>query len=183
MKFIALLRGINVSGKNKIPMKDLSNMLIELGFKHIQTYIQSGNILFRSQIENQTEIGQKISAKILEKTGFSVPVVVLTLNELKNIIENNPFALDNSRNKDFFHVTFLSDYPALDKIKPINDSTDNTDEFIVSEKVVYLYCPQGYGNTKLTNTFFEKKSGVTATTRNWRTTNELLNLALSMPEF
>jgi uncharacterized protein (DUF1697 family) len=183
MKFIALLRGINVGGKNKIPMKDLCNMLIELGFKDILTYIQSGNILFHSQIENQTELCQLISEKIQEKTCFSVQVVVMTLNELKNVIQNNPFVLDNSKNKDFFHVTFLSDYPVLYKIKTITESTYIPDEFIVSEKAVYLYCPQGYGNTKLTNTFFEKKSGVTATTRNWRTTNELLHLALSMPEF
>ncbi len=175
-KYIALLRGINVSGKNRIQMNELRQMFEELGFSAVRTYIQSGNVIFKSIQNNHLKINQLISDKITENYGFIVPVIVLSFDEMKKAIENNPFILDLTKNPVFMHLTFLSKIPQKINIEKINDKGFLPDEFVLNQKVIYLYCPQGYGTTKLTNTFFENKLKVSATTRNWRTVNELLKL-------
>ena len=174
--FICLLRGINVSGKNKIKMDLLRQLFIETGFGGVQTYIQSGNVIFQSDVTETGQLALVISIKIKEAFGFTVPVLVLTVAELRKALKYNPFITDLTKDPVFLHLTFLSTAPDEAKIEKMLQKQYFPDIFECIENVIYLYCPAGYGNTKLTNTFFENKLNVTATTRNWRTANELLRL-------
>ena len=175
--FIAILRGINVSGKNIIKMQVLKDLLIKSGFANVQTYIQSGNIVFQTRISDNSVLEQKIRDSISGEFGFSVPVMVLKNDELRKIIDANPFLKDPSKEIQFLHITFLSDSPDKEKINILREKQYGADEFEYSGKVIYLYCPSGYGNTKLTNTMLENKLKVTATTRNLKTSQELLKIA------
>ena len=172
-----MLRGINVSGQKMIKMEALRKMFEDLGVVNPQTYIQSGNVIFQFKKGIKTQLEKKIGTKINEVFGFKVPVLVKDIDELKKILKNNLFVSKRKEDLTKLHVTFLSEKPEqsnLDKIKSIQYDAD---EFILSGTTIYLFCPNGYGRTKLNNNFFENKLKVTATTRNWRTINELLRIA------
>lgn len=176
--YISMLRGINVSGSNKVRMTDLKLLYEELGFNEVITYIQSGNVIFKSSLKTTDLIlTNKIEHAITDKFKLNVPVIIRSINELKNIISSNPFLKENDINIEKLHVTFLAQKPQGETVEKIKVSDYLPDKFNLIEKEIYLYCPNGYGNTKLTNTFFENKLKVKATTRNWRTTNKLLELA------
>jgi uncharacterized protein (DUF1697 family) len=168
--YIILLRGINVSGKNKIPMLDLRTLLNDLEFQNVQTYIQSGNVILESSFSKK-ETSQRINKSIKEKFGFDIPVIIRTIPELKKTIENYPFPLDNEKIVAF---GFLNQVP---KEKTIDVKNLGEDQYKIVDDVVYLYCLAGFGKTKLTNNIFEKKLTVVATTRNLRTTLKLLELS------
>ncbi len=174
--FISILRGINVSGHNMIKMDALRELYGELKFTSIETYIQSGNVVFQSKSSDGQEIARLISKKLQLKFSATIPVLVLEPNELKIIAKHNPF-IKRKADTRFLHVTFLSEVPGKEYLGAIQESLYGPDEFYVSGKAVYLFCPAGYGKTKLNNTFFEKKLKVTATTRNWNTVMELLKMA------
>lgn len=152
-------------------------MFADLGFTNIQTYIQSGNAIYQHKKIDTKKLDDIIKNKIEEEFGFDVPVITLTFDELKKIWNSNPFLNDKTKETSFFHVTFLADKPQSDNINKLKDSNYSPDEFQLIDKAVYLYCPKGYGITKLSNIFFESKLKVTATTRNWKTTHELINIA------
>lgn len=175
--YISILRGINVSGKKLIKMDVLRELYERLGFQNIITYVQSGNVIFTSKNSNPHELELKISRKIENDFGFNVPIIVLTIDQLTRIIEQNPFSKDLDKDPAFLHVTFLASQPEPYDLKIIEGKKQNEEEILISNEVVYLYCPNGYGRTKLTNTFLETKLKIGATTRNWKTTNELLRLA------
>ena len=172
-----MLRGINVGGHKKIKMDILKQLYVELGYTHVQTYIQSGNIIFLTQDSDTADLENRISNQILKVTGFEVPVLVLELDEMKRIVENNPFNLDSTKNTASFHITFLSETPDTISFEKIKSTDFGADHFELLDKAIYVYCPTGYGNTKLTNIFLENKLKVTATSRNWKTVNELVRLA------
>ena len=172
--YISMLRGINVSGQKKIKMEELKEFYRSLGFKNIQTYIQSGNVIFESSDKNVSKIINKIERKIKKSFGFDVLVLIRTKNDLKKLIDNNPFAKkDNSK----LLVTLLSDTPLQSPIDEITKIKDDSEEFFIFGKEIYLFCPNGYGKSKLSNNFFERKLKLSATTRNWKTVNKLLELA------
>lgn len=175
--YISILRGINVSGKNIIKMDALRKMYKNLGFENVTTYVQSGNVVFVSKNIATDKLGHKISGQIKDEFGLDVPVIVLTIDQLKRIVENNPFLKEQSKDRIFFHVTFLSTIPDNYDVKTIEDKKQSGEEIFFADNAVYLYCPNGYGQTKLTNSFLEAKLKVGATTRNWKTTNELLKIA------
>ncbi len=175
--YISILRGINVSGKNMIKMNALQEAFINAGFNYVTTYIQSGNIVFQSKKDKTKNIETKIYALIKTVFGLDVPVLVQEAEELKNIIQKNPFINDVTKDAAFMHITFLSGTPDNLVIEKIKENDYYNDEFISISKTVYLYCPNGYGNSKLTNSFWENKLKLVATTRNWKTVNELLNIA------
>jgi len=175
--YISILRGINVGGHKKIKMDILKQLYFELGYINVQTYIQSGNVIFQTMDSDTIAVEKKITKQILKVTGLEVPVLVLKLDELKQIVENNPFTLDSTKNTASFHVTFLSAIPDTTSVEKLKSTDNGADQFELLDKVIYVYCPTGYGNTKLTNTFFENKLKVTATCRNWKTVNELVRLA------
>jgi uncharacterized protein (DUF1697 family) len=174
--YISLLRGINVSGQKIIKMVDLKSHFESCGFTNVQTYIQSGNVVFCSDIKSRLKIKERIENKIMEVYNFSVPTFVLTQSKIEEAIIGNPF---NSSKIDFskVSVTFLDTVPKNNSIENIENFQGKNEEFVISENVIYLYCPDGFGKTKLRNNFFEKKMKVTATSRNWKTTNKLLEIS------
>lgn len=174
--YISILRGINVSGHNIIKMDQLKKMMFRLGFENVQTYIQSGNIIYQTRKTVTTKLSEAIKNSIQKEFGFDVPVQTLTLDELDTIIQHNPYAKQDL-DTTFFHITFLTAIPDVDKIALLKAVDSKHDSFEIWQQTMYLYCPNGYGNTKLTNTFIESKLKISATTRNWKTSNELLNLA------
>ena len=176
---ISILRGINVSGHRKIPMQELKALYSELNLKNITTYIQSGNVVFSGGKINPEALAKKIEKKIFERYNFEVPVIVRTIVEIQSILNGNPFLKEKNIEMDKLHVTFLADHPGKDNLEKLKSYNYEPDRFIVVGREIYLYCPGGYGNTKLSNNFFESKLKVTATTRNWRTVNELLRIAVA----
>ncbi|MDP4268776.1 MAG: DUF1697 domain-containing protein [Bacteroidota bacterium] len=175
--YIAILRGINVSGNRTIKMDALRQMFSDMGFTEVKSYIQSGNIIFQSKSGNDTKLEQKITEEILSRFGFDVPVIVLTRDELKIIIEQNPYLSDNTKEYSHLHFTFLAEKPLQPLVDKLNGDEILTDDFKTGERVVYLYCPNGYSKTKLSNSLIENRLKVVATTRNWKTCNELYTLA------
>lgn len=172
-----MLRGINVGGHKKIKMDVLKQLYVQLGYLNVQTYIQSGNVIFQTMDSDATDVEKKIEKQILKVTDLEVPVLVLKLEEMKQTVENNPFTLDSTKNTASFHVTFLSAIPDTTSVEKLRSTNYGADQFEQLNKVIYVYCPTGYGTTKLTNTFLENKLKVTATSRNWKTVNELVRLA------
>lgn len=177
--YISILRGINVGGHKLIKMQALTKLYEDLGFKNVKTYIQSGNVVFQAKQMDPALLETMISKKIMDVFTFEVPITVKLQKEIAKIHKNNPFINENNYDINLLHVTFLSQKPKQADIANITGDFGN-DEYIISDKAIYLYCPNGYGNTKLTNTFFENKLKVSATTRNWKTTTELLNMSLSI---
>ena len=178
--YISILRGINVSGHNLIKMNALQEMYMKLGFEKVQTYIQSGNVVFQCHEPSAKRIEDMISAGILNTFGFEVPVLVLGNEELLNISANNNFITERNEDITKLHVTFLSGVPDKTLSGTIGKQEFMPDEFNISGRSVYVFCPNGYGNTKLSNNFFEKKLKVRATTRNWKTILELVNISNSL---
>jgi len=174
--FIALLRGINVSGKNLIKMAPLAEVLTRAGLLNVRTYIQSGNIVFESDTIEDEDHGLLIAESIRKEFGFSVPVRVLKQSELKRIRDENPFIRFHGLPDDKLHLTLLSGIPDPALVLKIAEAVYLPDAYIILEKAIYLHCPDGYGRTKLTNTFFENKFKVTATTRNWATIVKLCSM-------
>ena len=175
--YISILRGINVSGQRLIKMEALRKLYMDSGFQHVQTYIQSGNVIFQYKESDLHHLENKITQMISVTFSFEVPVLVMNINELRSVLENNPYTKDKAKDPAFFHITFLSAEPAQERLDKIKKEQYYPDEFECSGKAIYLYCPNGYGKTKLTNNFFESKLKVIATARNWKTSLELLNLA------
>lgn len=174
MKYIALLRGINVGGKRKVKMADLQAMCTKIGLQEVQTYIQSGNVIFENAEEDTSVLEKALQEQIMATFGFEVPVMVMTQAYLQEVADNNPFLkLKEDLDTKLLHVTFLAEKPAEDLIQVLREKDYGTDEFEVIKNRVYLYFPNGYGRTKLTNTVFEKKLQVAATTRNWKTVGKL----------
>jgi uncharacterized protein (DUF1697 family) len=176
-KHIAILRGINVSGKNKIKMQDLVQALKSLGFENVQTYIQSGNVLFDSQEESMSILSNQIKDVLFNAFGCDVPVVVFTPEYLAKVVRENPFPENPEIPTTALHFTFLSEAPEKENLALVSEISNPPDENCAGDRVFYVYCPNGYGRTKFNNTFFEQKLKVTATTRNWRTCQKLLEMA------
>jgi len=172
--YISMLRGINVSGQKKIRMADLKNMYETLRFGNVQTYVQSGNVIFDSDEQDFVELRKNIEAQIEKTFGFSVPVLLRTADDFKRVIENHPF-----KNEEAIRVlvTFLYTQPEQSKFEELKQYKDKVDQFAIGEQEIFLFCPGGYGRTKLSNAFFEKKLDVVATTRNWKSVNTLYQMA------
>lgn len=173
--YILLLRGINVSGQKKILMADLKQNLSELGYANIKTYIQSGNLVFQSEKSGIKSLQDEIEQKIFDTHGFEVKAFIILPEDLQEIIQNNPFIDDMEKDVKRTYFTFLSKEP--DSIESIDASKYPDEEFRLQGKTIYFYSAIGYGNAKMNNNFFEKKLGLTATTRNWNTCNKLIEMS------
>ncbi len=176
--YISILRGINVSGQKLIKMEALKKSYESLGFQNVTTYVQSGNVVFKTSETEPEKSEQLIYNQIEKDFGFEVPVIVLTAEKLKQVIDHNPFVIDPAKDPAFLHITFLSSKPESFDRSKIEEKKQDGEEISFTDEVIYLYCPNGYGRTKLNNNFLESKLKVTATTRNWKTANELLKIAL-----
>jgi uncharacterized protein (DUF1697 family) len=175
--YISILRGINVAGQKLIKMDALRKSYERLGYQNVRTYVQSGNVIFTCQDVEIASLEGAISRQIVKDFGYEVPVMVLTANALKQLIDANPFAKDMNKNPAHLHVTFLSAEPGPFDMKAIDEKRQPGEEIHMASHAVYLYCPKGYGKTKLNNSYLESILKATATTRNWNTTNALLRLA------
>ena len=175
---IALLRGINVGGKNKLPMKDLAAMFREAGCDDVRTYIQSGNVVFRAEPALARDIPSLISASILSRFGYRVPVVVRTARDLQEIVRVNPFAQSGFEANRLL-VLFLADVPDRTLVESLDPNRSPGDEFAVVGREVFVHYPNGVARSKLTNAYFDSRLSTTSTGRNWRTVNKLLELAAS----
>ncbi len=181
MKLVALLRGINVGGHKKIKMADLRALFGELGFGDVQTYIQSGNVIFDPAGADEAEAIERISKGIRGRFGFEVPVIVREHEELDAIISESPFpAFDAAQEGAYYAVSFLAETPANEKIDAIQPFVKPPEELVVQGRQIYLHCPNGFGRSKLSPALLEGKLGVTATTRNWKSLLKLREL--SKPE-
>jgi uncharacterized protein (DUF1697 family) len=177
--YVSMLRAINVSGHNRVKMEELKRIYLSLGYRNVKTYLQSGNVVFEGAEKSGDSLAMEIEKSLKQRLGLDVPVLIRTGDELVLLIKHNPFA---GRDEERLHVTFLSSKHGVFPLDRINKAVGNGEAFSVTEREVYLFCPNGYGKTKLTNTFFEWVLKTTATTRNWRTTKSLISLAESPPE-
>ncbi|WP_290839384.1 DUF1697 domain-containing protein [Flavobacterium sp.] len=175
-KYIALLRGINVSGHHVIKMEALRPALVELGLSNVSTYIQSGNILFESD-DSPAKLEMIIKNKIFQKFGFDVATFVLTPDELKTALADNPFAAKTPEDSVQPYVGFMSAIPDVTNVAVMKSQDFRGDEFHVIDKRIYLWYADSAGNTKLSNAVFEKKLNIKATSRNWKTIKKLIELS------
>jgi uncharacterized protein (DUF1697 family) len=157
-------------------MEQLRELCNGLGCQNVETYLQSGNIVFQTTAENPVAVSKSISGAILESFGFDVPVIVRTLKEIGSVIANNPFLKEKKIDSSKLHVTFLSETPQKSSLKKLETLATSPDRFYLASHEIYLYCPVGYGRTKLSNNAIEKALSVNATTRNWKTTNALFEM-------
>src|ERR1051326_4717494 len=150
---VALLRGVNVGGKNSLAMATLVKMFEGCGCEGVRTYIQSGNVVFAAAAEEAGEIGAAISKQIERKLGLRVPVVLRTGAELARVVERNPFA----GSEESLHVAFLADEPGRALVASLDPERSPGDGYRVIGREVYMCCPNGVGKTKLTNAYFDSK--------------------------
>jgi uncharacterized protein (DUF1697 family) len=176
--YIALLRGINVTGYKVILMNDLKILFEKMNFEEVKTYIQSGNIVFKtSESLTDSELVQRIQQSVTGKYNFFVPAIVRSREELEKILAGNPFLKEKDINTDWLYATFLSESPRQSDREAISKYDLSPERFYLIRNEAYLYCPKGYGNTKISNLFFENRLKVNATTRNWKTVIKLVDLA------
>jgi uncharacterized protein (DUF1697 family) len=174
--YASILRGINVSGQKKIRMADLAALYESLGFANVRSYIQSGNVVFEAEAGKAKKIIQDIEQAIKKRYGFAVPVLIRTRAEMRATINANPFLKEKNIDNSKLHVSFLERAPEKSVVRAFNPGPLGEDRYVIKGRDIYLYCPGGYGKTKLSNTFLEKQFGVSATTRNWKTVNVLNDL-------
>lgn len=174
-RYAALLRGINLGSRNKIRMPDLVRLVEGLGHEDVATHVQSGNVVFTAPPTPGERLEKELHDGIAGELGLDIAVLVRSGPELAALVEGCPYT-GRQDDPTKLHVTFLGSEPAADKVTGLAAPAGETAEFTVSGRDVYLHCPDGYGRTKLSNAFLERKLGVAATTRNWRTVLALRDL-------
>ena len=172
--YIALLRGINVSGQKLIKMADLRNSLAKAGYPDAKTYIQSGNIILRSAETDPKVLEAEVKALILKDFGFDVPTFVTTADYLEDTVQNNPFP---DRETKKIYVSLLDQLPDQERVEALEALDFNPEEYVIDGMRVYLFAALGAAKSKLSNNFFEAKLKVRATSRNWNTINKLIDLS------
>lgn len=175
--FIALLRGINVAGQKKIKMAELREILSQSGLSQVQTYIQSGNIVFQSKMDLIPDLENLIRKSIKDHYDFDVPTIVLTLDYLKEADQSNPYVKEAQEKGSMTFITFLAQQPTEENIAILKSKNYAPDIWELKSKNLYLYCPNGAGNSKISNNLFENKLKVSATTRNFKTVWKLIEMA------
>ena len=171
--YIALLRGINVGGHKKVPMSELRGLLTNAGFQNVQTYIQSGNVIFQSS-KIASELETKIQKLIHTHFGFEVSVIVKTNNELQAIFDRCPFSEEKKENSYFI---LLSDIPNEHLIEKTQEMIYENEEVVIKNDCLYFYSSTGYGRTKFNMNTYERKLKVAGTARNYKTMVKLLSLS------
>ncbi len=172
---VALLRGINLAGKNKVSMKDLAEMFVDAGCGNVRTYIQSGNVIFNAAPALSARLPGSIGAQIAKRFGYKIPVVLRTSEQLGKVMRNNPF-LKAGVAENELHVLFLAGAPASHRVKDLDPDRSPPDTFQVRGQEVYLRLPNGVARSKLTNQYFDSKLATSSTGRNWRTVTQLFEL-------
>lgn len=173
---VALLRGINVGGRNSVPMKELRTELTAMGLTDVATLIQSGNVVFGAPQRAGARLAEAIADRVEEVFKVHPTVMLRSVDELEAVVANNPFhepGVDSAK----LHVAFLAKQPTAKAVARLDPDRSPPDAFAVHGKEIYLQLPNGIGRSKLGGDFFESRLGIPATTRNWRTVTKLLELA------
>jgi uncharacterized protein (DUF1697 family) len=174
---IALFRGINVGGRNSLPMKELVALIEELGCRNVRTYIQSGNAVFECGEGESARLAERISAAIGKRRGFEPSVLLLSIGEFEKAMRRNPFPEAETDPKSL-HVSFLASTPKRPDLKRLESLRKASERFRLIGRVFYLHAPEGVGRSKLAAAA-ERCLGVQMTDRNWKTASEIRKLANS----
>jgi len=167
-----------MTGHNSIKMTDLVSLYHNLGFTDAKTFIQSGNVIFSNKSDKtESSISATIEKEIRDKFNYTVPVMIRTTRELSALFSVNPFLVEIKFDPAKMAVIFLHEEPSADQIKKIKDIDYPPDKFKIIGREIFIFCPNGFGRTKLYTNFFEKKMGVIGTARNWKTITTLLAMA------
>ena len=172
--YLALLRGINVVGRRTVPMKELKTLLEKDGCVDVQTYIQSGNVIFRSRLTDTARVAKRVAAVVAASWGFEPSVLILTRGELEQAVTRNPFPEIVANHKSL-HVFFLAEVPKRPDMKTIDAVRAGSERYALDGKRFYLHTPEGFGPSKLASRV-ERLLGVDATARNWRTVTTLAEM-------
>lgn len=175
-KYVALLRGINLGGKNKLSMKELTRIFEDVGCRDVSTYIQSGNVLFSAGAALAKRVAPLIQTAIEKQLGIKIPVLIRTAAELQQVLRNNPFLRKRCETQSL-HVVFLTTTPTPTHIRALDPQRSAPDQFAVVGDAIFLLLHNGVAKTKLTNTYFDTKLATTSTVRNWNTLQKLVALA------
>lgn len=174
-RYIAWLRAVNVSGSRIIKMEELRGHFAIPGFSEITTYIQSGNVLFNTKETDRTKLEAKIEKLLLKTLGFEVEVLLRSIDEIKDVVKNDPFKKQRSE-ADKYYVVFLKTQPEKELIRQLEALSCDTDSFKIIGDELYWLCSPAAGNSIVKSAFFEKKLKVLTTNRNWNTVNKILAL-------
>jgi uncharacterized protein (DUF1697 family) len=174
--FVSLFRGINVGGHQKIRMDELKDLHESLGLKDVVTYIQSGNVVFTSDDADLAQLPAQIEDGFAEKFGFRVKVMVRTSAELSDIIANNPFQNQHTKESKWVVVMFLATRPERTAFEDLQKTYAGPEELCLIGQELYIYYANGIGRSKLTGTLIEKKLKTIGTGRNWNTILQLQKL-------
>ena len=168
--YVSFLRGVNMTGHNSIKMTDLKALYIKIGLADAETFIQSGNVIFCKTGDITPEaLSVNIEQAILEKLNYIVPVMIRTHQELRDLFSLNPYLKETGFDPSKMAVIFLHEEPSDTQLQKVENVDYPPDRFKIIGKEIFIYCPNGFGRTKLYTNFFEKKMGVTGTARNWKT--------------
>lgn len=173
--YIALFRGINVGGKNSLPMKELVAILENIGVREVKTYIQSGNAVFQSDEKNLSQLSKRLTIEIKKRHGFEPHVLILELDAIKRAMTENPFP-EAEADPSSLHLGFLISTPKNPDLKKLESFKKKSERYYLSDHVFYLHAPEGIGRSKLAAST-EKLLGVPMTDRNWRTVCKIRELA------
>ena len=171
-KYAALFRGINVGGKNLLPMEELTSLMDQLGCKEIKTYIQSGNVVFQTENENPLSLAAEISRRILDIRGFHPEILILSESDLLDAVENNPFPTEVGKFLHFFFTSRPPESPDMEKLCTLKNPSE---EYSLKGCVFYLYAPEGIGRSRMASQV-EKALGTPTTARNWNTVRKIAAL-------
>ncbi len=174
MRYVALLRGINVGGKNKLPMADLADAFAAEGCREVRTYIQSGNVVFSGAAGADKRVPGAVARRLERAFGLKVPVILRTAVELGDIVAGCPA---KKTELESLHVAFLADWPEAPRVASLDPGRSPPDRFHVRGRDVYLVLPSGVARTRITNAYLDSTLGTFSTLRNWRTVLELAELA------
>lgn len=178
MRYIAILRGINVGTGRKVPMADLRKLCESLGLQQVQSYIQSGNLVFElANPEPIPELETRLGKAFSEVFGFEIPVLIRTSEEWVNSIAQNPFLKEGNVDIERLHLTCLKELPSPELLEKIKAFQYLPDRYEIIGRDVFIFCAAGYGTSKLVNSFFESKLKTSASTRNWKTVIQLNEMA------
>ena len=178
IKYAAFLRGINVGGKKLIKMEDLRRVVESIGLKNVRTFIASGNVLFETSQTNRDALTTKIEKKLLRAFGHDVPIVLQTIDELKDILRDGPFKRIKPGADVMLCVTLLAAEPKSSPKLPLKSAIENLEVLAIKNRAAFILCRRKKnGMFSFPNNFFEKEFGVTATTRQWNTINRIVDFA------
>lgn len=174
MTYIALLRGINVSGQKLLKMEELRKVFEGMGFKNVRSYIQSGNIIFETAKTKPEKLCSKIQKELLKIFGYEVTVVVRTIPEIEEVIKKYPFSKVRKHEECRIYVSFLERVPDKAAVKELIALNSEDEMFHIADDNLYVLLRHGFPDSLTGKNIIEKKLKIRATTRNWNTVNKLI---------